>query len=219
MAPRISPLLLAGGGVPATFVGALAVNVPSGSDSMDISFPPGTKVGDTAFILAFEGRASFGAITNGGAGAWTKNEIAAWADPSGYYSALFSKLSLEAGDVDGVTVSSEFGYFTLLVVVYRNLSARSLKSTTVISSGTTLVQAGFTKAAKSRGILTFVQMAVGFTSPTPPAGFTSRAGATFGTVTAKMADLLNVARYVNGADIVWTDFPGSDAVAWLVELT
>ena len=196
-----------------SFVGASVVTATSTAQA--ITFPVGTQTGDLAIVMCWAGIADTASIS-GGAGGWTKNTIT-WTN-FGYFSSIFYK-TLAAGDVGGVTVN-QGNNNAMVILVYRNAAAVSVKATNPGSATTSLSLAGFTKNASCKGVVSIVQDRDPTASFAPPGTFASRALGVGVNFASGGADIVNPSNYVDGTNVVWTGFVNTfDQVGWLLELT
>jgi hypothetical protein len=220
MFPLSSALLGAGGQGPATFIGALAYDTVISPTSFDL--PPGTQAGDLCLIMIWaaysENLATTGEVS-GGDGGWSEH-VLSWLY-SDYHSSIVSKF-LSAGDL-AADLSITNGNCTIIVAVYRGVTGYSITTAGTIGDQSKVTLAGITKSATCKGLVTFAQDRDVNSNPTAPAGFTPRIGPRAGGAalfTGNLADLLTPASYINGTNVVWTNFiTSTPQVGFLVQLT
>lgn len=202
-----------GGGGGAAFVVAGTYD-PTGS-TQSVSFS-GASAGNLALIFAV----TSGPITAPG---WAALTPYSWATEGFIQSILWKVLS--SGDIStgSVTVSGVNSNFPVLFAAYSGASTPSVVSTGDVSSDGPLTIPGFTKAAGSKGIVTYMMLFQARPGTLVQPGLATMRIPTYSTsfFMAALADILPSSSYTNGSSLVWTGAPTFtvEQVAQAVELT
>ena len=124
-----------------------------------VTMPTGTQAGDTVIIInGFSGFASTASTTN--KTGWTttvyNNDTT-----NGYYGTILRKLSIESGDLTGMTVTpadtSGSAYGTFAAITFRGMQSFNIQLNATIASGSSSFScSGITKGAGSDFILSAV---------------------------------------------------------------